>query len=168
MRRTTVAGLVPALVVLALSACTSRVAGTGSAAENPRPDTSTPSSTPSSSSSPAPTPPKDGTDVTACADADCEIALTGAATIPLDPAFGCESFVVTYTTPNKVSVNAVRTEISSVDAYIMGTGHIGLANGVKITVERIDDKGAVLRFTPETMDPTSDVTAGSEGAGSYN
>jgi hypothetical protein len=110
----------------------------------------------------------DGADVTACTDADCEILVDAAAGIPLDPTFGCRRFIVTYVTPNQVTFEVGRSELSDVNASIKGTGYLSLGNGVTVTVEKIDDSGAVLRFSPTAQDTKNDKGSGSEGFSIYS
>lgn len=127
---------------------------------------STPRSTPRSSA-PVPLKAANGTDVKACADADCEILIHGAIHVPLESRFGVASFGLTYSAPDEVAFVIIRTETSDVHGYVEGTGYIALANGVLVTVKKIDATGAVLRFQPRTMDPHNDKFSGSKGLSTF-
>lgn len=77
--------------------------------------------------------------------------------------FGCSEFFVTYATPNRVVFEVRRPKLGDVHVSIMGTGYLGLANGVTVTAEKIDASGAVLRFSPTTSDTKHDKASGAEG-----
>ncbi|THA26892.1 hypothetical protein E4198_21485 [Streptomyces sp. RKND-216] len=97
-----------------------------------------------------------------CREADCEIFVDGTADVPLASRFGVTDFQVTYENPNKVTFDYARPETTHV-AEIKGTGFLGLADGVKVTIKDVDDTGAVLRFEPETVGPANDQAGGSHG-----
>lgn len=97
----------------------------------------------------------------------CKGPSDSGADLSLDPTFGCNKFIVTYTTPNQVTFYVDRSKMNDVHASILGTGYLGLANGVTVTVEKIDASGAVLRASPTTADTKNDKGSGTEGFSIY-
>jgi hypothetical protein len=164
-------------LLLPVTACSSTADDSGEAPSKstarPSKSTETPSRTAISSPSPQrPSAPPalsaaDGSDLKACRDADCEIVIRGAAHIPLDPKLGVTRFLLTYVSPNEVTFEVDRAELNSVSGYIKGTGFLGLTNGVKVTVKKINASGAVLRFEPKTTDPDNNQVSASEGGAVY-
>ena len=126
-------------------------------------------STTSAPKSPAPSPSltaANGTDVKACKKGDCEIVVRGkTADIPLAETFGIHKLYVTHVPPNKMNYVVLRTNGQLTRAYHRGTGMFSLAYGPKITVTRLDETGAVLRFEPKKGDKKNDRISGSLGAG---
>jgi len=120
------------------------------------------SSPPAETSAPPTLEAADGSDVTACRKADCEILVEGAVDVPLATRFGITDFDVRHEAPNTVTFEYARPDTEHV-AEIKGTGMLALASGVKVTIEEIDDTGAVLRFEPKTLDPENDKASGSHG-----
>ena len=110
----------------------------------------------------------DGGDLSACRDATCEVVVRESADIPLDGRFGCESFHVTVKAPDTVSFVVLRPEYGNLTGYIRGTGYLSLANGVTMTVVRVDGSDAELRFEPKAEDRHNDRARGSKGLGIYN
>jgi hypothetical protein len=106
---------------------------------------------------------RNGSEVKACRKANCEILIRGAVSIPLDPRFGCNRFTVTYAAPNQVRIMVERSRLNDVRVIIKGTGYVGLANEVTVTVKKIDASGAVLGFSPTTADTGNDNARGTDG-----
>ena len=165
--RTTSKHVLPLLLTaLLVSACARTSAGPDPASSSVTPTTVT--SAPETSAPPPALTAADGADVTACRNADCEIVIDAAADIPLDPKFGCTKFLVTYSTPNQVTFEVVRSKLRDVNASIKGTGYLSLGNGVTVTVGKIDASAAVLRFSPTTEDAKNDKGRGTEGFSIYS
>lgn len=109
----------------------------------------------------------------ACRYADCQIVIHGAAGIPLDPKFGVRKFSVTYARPDQVTFEVARSRPKDMRALIEGTGYLTLANGLTVIVENFNASGAVLRFSPTTVnvntssptvtDKNNDKGSGTEG-----
>lgn len=129
---------------------------------------SAPPSPPPKKPSPTPLRAADGSDVKACRDANCEILLRGAARIPVHPRLGFTMFKLAYEKPRTVTFDVQRPEYGNVSGYIGGTGYLSLANGVTVTVKKIDSQGAVLRFEPKAQDRHNDQASGSEGLSLIN
>jgi hypothetical protein len=89
---------------------------------------------------------EDGTDVSACADGNCEIVVTGAVDIPLEPRFGFTTFRVTFTPPNLVEFIGEDAGGGSFRGSVGGTGGIG-TNGLALFVRTVRGQGAVVRFS---------------------
>lgn len=102
-------------------------------------------------------------DVGACVNAECEILLTGAVDIPLAAQFGMSEFWFAYGPPNQVSFRTTADGRRPFNGVVKGTGHISLAAGVTVTIERVDSTGAVIRLESKTDDPSSNNASGSEG-----
>lgn len=125
-----------------------------------------PTSTTSTTSSTAPLVAADGTDLTACGDADCEVLINAQVEIPLAPSFDCAGFAVVYFAPDRVAFNVDCTGTGYVTGYFLGRGALRLVNGVTIEVDKIDSTGAVLHFLPRTTtkDPGRNQVSGEFGA----
>ncbi|MFV0133913.1 hypothetical protein ACLGIH_11855 [Streptomyces sp. HMX87] len=102
--------LLAALTALAATGCSGSAGPTGGSAANEPPPTTAPASTQppraattSPESPPSPPPPAaDGHDVGACADGDCEVAVTEPVTIRFEGPGGRATLSVTDVGPNKV------------------------------------------------------------------
>ncbi len=88
-----------------------------------------------------------GDDVAACSDADCRIRLSTDTAVPLDAAFGIQELLLAPVAPDRV-ISDVGSRRGDVHGYIRGTGYVGLAYGVTITVETVDTTGAPVRIEP--------------------
>lgn len=115
---------------------------------------SSPSTATSASTSPTPTPspsvlaaPKDGTNLKACADATCEVIIKGRNRLAMAKKFGVVGLDLAQT-PGRLDFYVDRSSGDNTGGWIGGTGHLTLAEGITITVERNDRSGALLRFTP--------------------
>jgi hypothetical protein len=134
---------------------------------SPTTSSSTPSrTTTSTTASTEPLVAANGTDLTACGDADCEVLINAQVEIPLVPAFDCTRFAVVYFTPNRVAFNVDCTGSGYVTGYFLGGGALRLVNGITMEVDKIDDTGAVLHFLPRTTtkDPGRNEVSGEFGA----
>ena len=144
---------------LLVSGCSSAVPGSG-----------VPATSEVSSSAPAPSSPPlaaaNGSDISACGDADCEILIHGQVEIPLNPTFRCTRYAVVYFAPNRVAFNIDCADTGQVTGYVLGRGTIHLATAISLEVDRIDETGAVLHFQPKmsTTDPTRNQVSGEFGA----
>jgi hypothetical protein len=87
-------------------------------------------------------------DVRACFDGTCEIAVSEPTDIPVDSRFGIDLVSVTLVTPDTVSMRATGNG-NSLQAT-SGTGGICILNGLTIRVKSVDDGTAVLAFSSTT------------------
>ncbi|MFI6575265.1 hypothetical protein ACIBFB_05645 [Nocardiopsis sp. NPDC050513] len=94
-----------ALVALALSACE----GADDGPAPPRSDTATPSRSPSPEPSPEVTA-LDGTDTAACADGDCQVAVSEPVAFPFEGPNGQAELSVTSVGPNTVEYTVTRED----------------------------------------------------------
>jgi hypothetical protein len=71
-----------------------------------------------------------------------------------------------YFTPNRVAFNVDCVGSGYVTGYFLGVGALRLAGGITVECDRIDETGAVLRFTPvaTTKDPGRNEVSGEFGA----
>jgi hypothetical protein len=128
-----------------------------SAAERPATRTATPSRSPSLSRSPSPSPTptltptgtaaSDGTDVSACFDGRCEVALSKPTRIAVDSRFGVSELSVTRITSGAVALEG--TGGGGAGAFVIGPGGTGGMNSLSFRVESITDGTAVLTFFPK-------------------
>lgn len=148
-------GVALALMV-ALTGCTGsggRDDGSGEGAESS--SSSTPSKAgggggptetkrPSSPSSSASSGPADGSDVSACFDGRCEIALSKPTAIPVDSRFGLGTLRVT-----KITANSVVLQSSGAGTFMstsLTEGSTGVQNGLGFRVKSLDGGTTVLEF----------------------
>ncbi|MFF0726885.1 hypothetical protein [Streptomyces sp. NPDC004134] len=153
---------------LLLSSCSGSDDAAGPKPSDPPERSRTSASSLPAKPSPTPLQAADGSDVKACRNADCEILLRGTVEIPVRPSFGVVGFTLSHEEPNTVTFDVQRPEYGNASGYIAGTGFLSLANGVTVTVEEIDSRGAVLRFEPKAKDRKNDRAAGSEGLSLIN
>lgn len=137
-----------------LASGTASETGSGTASSTPPSSSAPPPSTtsttpPTTAPPPAPSPgaAADGTNYATCADSDCEVFVSGTATIPLDQRFGFTRFVVTHDATGQTSVFGEDPVNGNLRAYVMGTGEIS-ANEITMRVLSTDETGVLLRFTP--------------------
>ncbi|MEU6716219.1 hypothetical protein ABZ897_32545 [Nonomuraea sp. NPDC046802] len=83
----------------------------------------------------------------------------------MDPKFGMPKFTIIHKAPNEVRFHISRPAYGGMEGWVKGTGYLALANGVKVTVKKVDRSGAVLRFQRKTMDPDNDQVSASDGGG---
>ncbi|WP_067965949.1 hypothetical protein [Nocardiopsis trehalosi] len=125
-------------------------AGPGSAPDSPAAPPSATASEATAAASPGAPGPADGTDLDACADADCEVAVRTGDEIALDGRHGLDGLVVEEAGPEGIEVSGYGPGIS------VGTGHegpleeesVGRLNDVVVTFVALTDEGAVLRLSP--------------------
>lgn len=91
----------------------------------------------------------DGTDLEACADADCQVLIGGQAEVRPVPSIGVDGVILTYRGPDSFSIGAGRGSYY-VDCDLTGTGYLSMAWGVTVTVEGYTPGGAIVRITPES------------------
>jgi hypothetical protein len=166
VRRPTTWTILAALVV---SGCTARVGpplAAGSSTTTTTTTTTTATTTTATTTTSAPLTAANGTDLTACGDADCEVLVNGQVEVPLAPAFECVRFAVGYFAPNRVAFNVDCVGSGHVTGYFLGRGALRLVNGITLEVDRIDGTGAVLHLIPRTTtdDPTRNQVNGEFGA----
>ncbi|ADH67430.1 MULTISPECIES: hypothetical protein [Nocardiopsis] len=115
-------------------------------------DASPPGDAPSSPAAPAPPEAADGTDLQACADADCEVLVESGDEFAMDGSHGVDRFVV----------DAVGEDGLDVSGYGPGTtlsgrlpppdgegpGGVFVMNGFEITLVAVTDSGGVVRLAP--------------------
>lgn len=102
--------------------------------------TKPPASPPSSSASG----PADGSDVGACFDGRCEIALSKPTAIPVDSRFGLGTLRVT-----KITADSVVLQSSGAGTFMrtsLSEGGTGVQNGLGFRVKSLDGGTAVLEF----------------------
>lgn len=109
----------------------------------------TPSSTPAASATglPSSLAAKDGTDITACTDGDCEIAVTGTVEIALEPRFGFSSFRITWISPNIVEFAGTDVDGGTFQGSVAGAGQVGTET-VGMLVRTVRGKGGIVRMFP--------------------
>ncbi|MBA2946124.1 hypothetical protein [Streptomyces himalayensis] len=104
---------------------------------------------PNSPNSPVSVPVRAGaSDVKACFDGTCEIAVSEPTDIPVDSRFGIDRVSVTLVTSDTVSMRATGNG-NSLQAT-SGAGGICILNGLTIRVKSVDDGTAVLAFSSTT------------------
>ncbi|WP_435108896.1 hypothetical protein [Nocardiopsis synnemataformans] len=147
----------PIRALAAAGAVTALLSGcAGSQEQDPSAaDASPPDSADTASPSPtAPAPPEaaDGTDLEACADADCEVLVESGDEFAMDGSHGVDLFVV----------DAVGEDGLDVSGYGPGTtlsghlpppdgeepGGVFVMNGFEITLVAVTDSGGVVRLVP--------------------
>lgn len=84
-------------------------------------------------------------DVKACFDGRCEIAVSEPTEIPVDSRFGIDLVSVTLVTPDTVSMRATGNGNSL--QTTSGAGGICILNGLTIRVKSVHDGTAVLAFS---------------------
>lgn len=133
------------LIGLAVAGCASPVPGDAAPARDGAP---TPAGAASSSAA-APAA-ADGSDVSACRDGDCEIVVTAAAEIPLDPMFGVNRLAITAV--SGTTVDAVAETGSGVSSRVTGGGRVvsrsrGGGSTVEISRLRPDSTATINRIS---------------------
>jgi hypothetical protein len=90
---------------------------------------------------------ENGSDVAACFDGTCEIAVTGVVEVPLDPRFGLPALRVTFTVPERVELVSEDPQ-GYLRSTVTGSAGVVQMNGIRVLVRTVRDQGAVLRFSP--------------------
>lgn len=104
----------------------------------------------------------DGTDVGACADADCQILIGDMVEVRPRPPIDVDGILLTYIAPNRLSIGAGRGS-RYIDCDLTGTGYLSIAWGVTVTVETYTGDGAIVRLTPEAEKDDAHTGSGTEG-----
>ncbi len=141
-----------------LGGCSVAESGTASPQPTaPRPNTPTPAS-------PAPTP-ADGTNVSACSHANCEVIVGPGTAIPLPATARVQNVMVTTVTRDRVTLTGQDTgnsssgsctgqcdsnESNGVFTVTLGPDSEDTENGVSITVERFNNGRVELKFSAAT------------------
>ncbi|MFF8763572.1 hypothetical protein ACF07Q_03590 [Nocardiopsis dassonvillei] len=146
-------------VLAAAGAATALLGGCAGAQEQDAatPDPSAADASPPGGASPSPTAPAppeaaDGTDLQACADAECEVLVESGDEFTMDGSHGVDRFVV----------DAVGEDGLDVSGYGPGTtlsghlpppiggepGGVFVMNGFEITLVAVTDSGGVVRLAP--------------------
>lgn len=97
-----------------------------------------------------PPPPADGSDVSACFDAICEVAVSGTVDVPLDPRFGFTRFTIGVIPGDRTTFEGEDPVGGNLHAWLGSDGELTVANGFTIDVLRVEPTGVVLRFSPTT------------------
>jgi hypothetical protein len=94
-----------------------------------------------------PATPQDGTNLKACADARCEVIIKGDNRLAMAKRFGITELRLTQS-PGRLDFHVDRVSGDNTGGWVGGTGHIGLAEGITITIVRNDRSGAWITFAP--------------------
>lgn len=133
--------VIAAVLVTGLTGCS--VSGSPS----PSPAASTPATTTTTSSTAPPPTAADGTNVAACFDGTCEIAISGPLAIPLDRRFRIARLTVDAINPDGLAITFVSTSGGG-GSIQTGVGADSGINGITIKVVAINGGTAVLRCSP--------------------
>ncbi|MEU1897426.1 hypothetical protein ABZ512_03565 [Nocardiopsis dassonvillei] len=147
-------------VLAAAGAATALLGGCAGAQEQ---DAATPdpsaadASPPGEATSPSPTAPAppeaaDGTDLQACADADCEVLVESGDEFAMDGSHGVDRFVVDAVGEDGLDVSGYGPG-TTLSGHLPppdgeGPGGVFVMNGFEITLVAVTDSGGVVRLAP--------------------
>ncbi|MEU6753714.1 hypothetical protein ABZ914_46440 [Spirillospora sp. NPDC046719] len=143
-----------AVAALAVTGCAARTDARLTAAEAPVPSPSAsagaagaaaPAAAPKGKKSEA----KDGTDLNACLDADCEVEVKSGQRIPLDPKYGVDGIDVRTDGPRVVFTANGRDSkmVTSMDATWAGTGSSSTVNGLTFRPRMTKDGKIIVQVS---------------------
>ncbi|MEU9016399.1 hypothetical protein [Actinomadura sp. NPDC048394] len=147
-----------AVAALAVTGCAAQTRARLSAAEEPVPsvsDAAAPAAAPSPSGGPAAAPKgkkgaaKDGTDLNACLDADCEVEVASGQRIPLDPKYGVDGIDVRTDGPRVIFTAQGRDSkmVTSMDASWAGAGSSSTVNGLTFRPRMTKDGKIIVKIS---------------------
>ncbi|HEU5032951.1 MAG TPA: hypothetical protein VFV01_49095 [Spirillospora sp.] len=148
-----------AVAALAVTGCAAQTRARLSAAEEPVPSPSgaaaAPAGSPSPSASPAAAPKgkkgaaKDGTNLNACLDADCEVEVASGQRIPLDPKYGVDGIDVRTDGPRVIFTAQGRDSkmVTSMDASWAGAGSSSTVNGLTFRPRMTKDGKIIVKIS---------------------
>ncbi|MDL4814715.1 hypothetical protein [Actinomadura opuntiae] len=150
-----------AVAALAVSGCAAQTRARLSAAEAPAPSPSSSAAASPDAASPAPASPsgkapkdkkgapKDGTDLEACRDADCEVEVADGQTIPLDPKYGLDGIDVRTEGPRVIFTAQGHDSkmVTSMDASWTGSSSSSTINGLTFRPHMTKDGKVIVKIT---------------------
>ncbi|MFB4297867.1 hypothetical protein [Actinomadura sp. NTSP31] len=150
-----------AVAALAVGGCAAQTRARLTAAEGPAPSPSAAAASPDAASpSPSASPSgkapkgkkgaaKDGTDLEACRDADCEVEVASGQTIPLDPKYGLDGIDVRTEGPRVIFTAQGRDSkmTTSMDASWTGASSSSTVNGLTFRPHMTKDGKVIVKIT---------------------
>ncbi|GAA0216431.1 hypothetical protein GCM10009527_010670 [Actinomadura nitritigenes] len=143
-----------AVAALAVAGCAARTDARLTAAEAPVPSPSASAGAadaPSAADAPKgrKSAAKDGTDLNACLDADCEVEVADGQRIPLDPKYGVDGIDVRTDGPRVFFTASGRNSkmVTSMDTSWAGTGSSSTVNGLTFRPRMTKDGKIIVRVS---------------------